>query len=219
MRSLAAEFIGTFAIVFFGTGAAGVEDLRPVLGNAGVCAVFGLTVAAMIYALGEISGAHFNPAVSFGFWLAGRMSAAAALRYSAVQFLGAAGASLLLRAILPGAHSGSTHPLTADLAGILQSLILEAILTFFLMFVILRVSTGSKEKGITAGLAIGFTVALCALMGGPISGASMNPARSFGPALARLDFGDFWIYIVGPLSGAAFAALTERIFTSREENR
>lgn len=212
MPALLAELLGTFAIVFAGAGAAAVSEAAPqTLAHGGVCAVFGLTVASMIYALGEISGAHFNPAVSLGFVLSGRMNLKTAFAYSGAQVTGAALAGLLLLALFPeSTRLGGTQP-----AGpVFQSLALECILTFFLMLVILRVSTGSKEKGITAGLAIGSVVALCALMGGPVSGASMNPARSFGPALALLDFSNFWIYVAGPVSGVVLAALADKAFTA-----
>jgi len=208
MPALLAEFLGTFALVFAGAGVATVSETMPEsLGHGGVSAVFGLVVASMIYALGEISGAHFNPAVSLGFVLSGRLKLKTALAYAGVQFIGAAAAGVLLAALFPASkYLGGTQP-----AGLLlQSLTMEIVLTFFLMLVILRVSTGSKEKGITAGLAIGSVVALCALMGGPVSGASMNPARSFGPALALLNFSNFWIYALGPVIGAGIAALADR---------
>ena len=201
-RKLAAEFFGTFALVFAGTGAIVADSLGGKLTHIGIALTFGLVVMSMIYAFGDISGAHFNPAVTLGFCAARRMAWSGFAPYVLVQCAGAVAASLLLRISFPGhATLGATHP--TGPAG--QSLIFEILLTWLLMLVILCVSTGAKEKGITAGIAIGGVIALEALFGGPVSGASMNPARSLGPALAGGNFADLWIYFIGPAAGALLA--------------
>lgn len=208
MRNLAAEAIATFCLVFAGTGAIVVNDAMATAPGAGpvthvgVSLVFGLVVMAMIYAVGDVSGAHLNPAVTFGFWLSRRFPLAAVPGYVAAQCAGALAASGLLRIMFPDhATLGATAPAGAWQ----QAWAMEAVLTFILMFVILGVSTGAKEKGMMAGAAIGGVIALEALLGGPISGASMNPARSLGPALASGQTGALWIYLTAPLAGATLA--------------
>jgi len=199
-----AEVFGTFWIVFAGTGAIIVNDMTGVISHAGVALTFGLIVFAMISSLGDISGAHFNPAVTIGFYLAKRFPLKMVLPYIANQCLGALAASYLLHLLFP-AHSTLGATLPAGSA--VQSWVLEIILMLGLMFVILSVSTGAKEKGITAGLAIGSVVALEALFAGPICGASMNPARSLGPALVSGHFESLWIYLTAPIVGAGIAVL------------
>lgn len=206
-RAGLAEAIGTFALVFAGTGAVIVEAQTGALGHVGVALTFGLVVMAAIYAVGEVSGAHINPAVTVAFWVSGRFPGTRVGPYLLVQLAGALAASGLLRMLFPAAATlGATIPAgSAE-----QSLVLETVLTFFLMFVILGVAVGSKEVGLLAGVAIGGTVAFEALVGGPISGASMNPARSVGPALvgALAGTGDLrvlWVYLVGPMLGALLA--------------
>lgn len=181
MRKYTAEAIGTFAIVFCGTGAIIInQETNGTVSHAGIAITFGLIVMSMIYALGNISGAHLNPAVSIAFTLAGRFSLKEALPYIFSQITGALLASLSLRYLFPNNEIlGATIP--AGSAS--QSFILEFILTFFLMLVIINVATGSKEQGMFAGLAIGGVVLLEAMFSGPISGASMNPARSLAPAV------------------------------------
>ncbi len=200
MKKLAAELLGTFALVFAGTGAIVIDETRGgAVSHVGVALTFGLVVLAMIYAVGDVSGAHLNPAVTAGFVAAGRFPARLALPYVAAQCAGALLASLTLRALFP-AHAtlGATLPAGGD--G--QSFVLEVVLTGLLMFVILSVSTGSKEKGITAGIAVGAVIALEALFAGPVSGASMNPARSLAPALVSLRVESLWVYLAAPVVGA-----------------
>lgn len=199
MRRVYAEFFGTFALVFAGTGAIVINDVRGGVTHVGIALTFGLIVLAMIYALGEVSGCHLNPAVTLGFWAARRFESAWVAPYIASQCAGAVAASLTLRMLFPEhATLGATLPAE----GAMQSFVLEAILTWILMFVILSVSTGSKEKGMMAGVAVGAVIALEALFAGPISGASMNPARSLAPALVSLHFQSLWIYLTAPVLGA-----------------
>lgn len=202
-RKLVAELIGTFALVFAGTGAIVINDVSGGgITHVGIALTFGLIVLAMIYTVGEISGAHLNPAVTFGFWFAGRFPGAQIVPYCLSQIAGAAAASVTLRILFPShANLGATLPAGSEL----QSFILEVILTFILMFVILNVSTGAKEKGITAGIAVGAVIALEAMFAGKICGASMNPARSLSPAVVSGAVQHLWIYLTAPFLGAALA--------------
>lgn len=213
MRKLAAEFIGTFALVFAGTGAIIINDISGgVITHVGIALTFGLIVLAMIYAVGEISGAHLNPAVTLGFFVAGRFPAKDLLPYVGSQLAGGLCASAILRLLFAGhATLGATLPAGAAM----QSFILEFILTLLLMFVILNVSTGAKEKGITAGIAVGSVIALEAMFAGPISGASMNPVRSLAPALVSGTLQDLWIYLLAPCLGAAVAVFGCRCVQSQ----
>ncbi len=203
-----AEGIGTFALVFAGCGAIVVNDLfGQVLGHVGVSLVFGLIVMAMIYSVGNISGAHINPAVTLGFYFAGRLTRQEVLPYIGSQFCGAIVAGIVLRIMFP-----EHETLGATLPGVplVHAFVMEVLLSFLLMFVILNISTGHMEKGIMAGVAVGGTVALEALIGGPVTGASMNPARSLGPALLSAQFGTLWLYLIAPVVGTYLAYPTCR---------
>ena len=210
-----AEFLGTLGLVFFGTGAICIDVIsNGMIGHAGIAMAFGLAVIAMIYAFGEISGAHINPAVTIAFWLAKRFEGKAVLPYIAAQLLGALAGSLLLLLLFPELSDyGSTLPKFS----VWQSFLLEVILSYFLMLVILHVSTGSKEKGVLAGLAIGLTVGLEALIGGPISGASMNPFRSIAPAIVSGNYQSLWLYIASPVIGMVLATLSCKFLQEKED--
>jgi len=208
MKKLAAEAFGTFALVFTGTGAIVINDVTGgTVSHIGIALTFGLIVLAMIYAVGDVSGAHFNPAVTLGFFAARRFPGRSVLPYIGSQCAGAFLASLCLRLMFPANTTlGSTLPR----GDALQSFVLEVLLTCLLMFVILSVSTGAKEKGVTAGIAIGSVIALEALFAGPISGASMNPVRSLAPAIVSLHLESLWIYLIAPILGAVVAVLACR---------
>lgn len=202
-RKLLAELFGTFALVFAGTGAIVVNAASGgAIGHAGVALTFGLVVLAMIYTFGDVSGAHLNPAVTLAFAAAGRFDWREIPGYLAAQTAGAFAASGLLRLLFPeDATLGATLP--AGSAG--QSFVFELVLTLLLMLVILGVSTGAKEKGITAGIAVGSVIALEAMFAGPVCGASMNPARSLAPALVAGQWQHLWIYLAAPVLGALLA--------------
>lgn len=206
--ALVAEAIGSFTLVFSGCGAIAVGTLGP----AGVAAAFGLAIMVMIYALGHVSGAHFNPAVTAAFAVGRHFPLARVLPYWAAQVAGAIAGAALLRATLGDVPLGVTHPAGSDV----QALVWEVVLTLFLMLVIVAVATDTRAFGQGAAIAIGGTVALGALVGGPISGASMNPARSIGPALVSGDLFDLWIYLVAPPIGAITAAFVYRYLRHSE---
>ena len=233
-RRLAAEGVGTFLMVFFGCGSMAVDAAYGgAIGHVGIGLVWGIVVMALIYAMGDVSGAHYNPAVSFAFWLAGRFRGKDALWYSGVQVVAATVAACVLlvcfmghwdlgqtnpspplalrerNELLASVDAGTPTPLfisaettSGDIA---RAFGFEIILTFALVFVILCVAVGSKERGLMAGIAIGGTVGICALAAGPVCRASMNPARSIGPAIAALDFQYLWLYCLAPMIGAAIA--------------
>jgi MIP family channel proteins len=201
-QRLVAEAVGTFALVFAGCGAIMVDAKTGQLGHVGVAISFGLVITVMISALGHISGAHFNPAVTFAFALGRHFPAALVLPYWAAQLVGAVAAALLLRGSLGLIGGlGATTPSGSD--G--QAFLWETVLTVFLVLVILAVATDTRAQGQLAAIAIGATVGLDAMFGGPITGASMNPARSLGPAIAGGPTTGLWIYLVAPLVGAAIS--------------
>jgi MIP family channel proteins len=209
-RRALAEGLAAFALVFAGCGAIIANTVHArALGGIGVSATFGLVVMAMIYATGHLSGAHINPAVTIAFTLTRHFPPRDALAYVAAQLAGAAAAAFVLLAAWPAkpAALGATVPSV----GIGTALLYEVVLSAFLMFVIVAVATDTRAVGAAAAIAIGGTVGLDALFGGPITGASMNPARSFGPALASGTWSDFWIYLVGPVVGAALGALAYQL--------
>jgi len=200
MKPYLAELFGTFALVFSGTGAIVINDVTGgAVTHVGVALTFGLIVTAMVYTVGNVSGAHLNPAVTFGFWVAGRFPSRQIMPYVISQCAGAFLASGLLHLLFP---QHSTLGATIPAGSIAQSFGLEVILSFLLMFVILNVSVGAKETGVMAGVAIGAVVGLEALFAGPITGASMNPARSLAPAIVSGHLHPLWIYLVAPFLGA-----------------
>ena len=203
MKQAFAEFVGAFALVFAGTGAIVIHEVSGgTITHVGIALTFGLVVLAMIYAVGDVSGAHLNPAVTIGFWLARRLPTKNVAPYVSGQIGGALAASLLMKVLFPtNKLLGATQP--AGTAW--QSFVLESVLTAMLMFVILSVSTGAKEKGLTAGIAIGAVIGLEAMFAGPICGASMNPARSLAPALVSGEFNALWVFLLAPVLGAALA--------------
>ena len=206
MKAFIAEALGTFCLVFCGTAAIVVNDIYPGnLGHAGIAVVFGLIVAGMIYAFGETSGAHINPAVTVAFAVAKKFKWRRVPGYILAQSLGAVAASGLVMFLFPMHETlGGTFPAT----DVWRVFVLEFILTFILMLVIINVATGSKEVGIMAGAAIGGIVLLEAMFAGPVTGASMNPARSLAPALVSMNLQHLWIYVTAPVLGAILAVIS-----------
>ena len=206
MKNYIAEFIGTFAMIFCGTGAMTINEVTGGdVTHVGIGITWGLIVMAMIYAFGEISGAHFNPAVSIAFAYAKKFSWKEVPKYIFFQVAGAFAASLLFMWLFPKSELlGATIP-SVD---IWRAFVLELILTFFLMVVIINVSTGSKEIGMMAGIAIGSVVLLEALFAGPITNASMNPARSLAPNIVSGNIKGLWLYILAPIIGALLAVVS-----------
>ena len=202
-KKLLSEFLGTFALVFAGTGAIVINSVsNHAIGHGGIALTFGLVVLAMIYTFGDVSGAHLNPAVTFAFALARRFPWSDVVPYMAGQLSGALTASAFLWLLFPSDPTlGATHPAGSPS----QTFMIETVLTFLLMLVILSVSTGGKEKGITAGIAVGSVIALEAMFAGPITGASMNPARSLAPAVISGNLQHVWIYLVATTMGACLA--------------
>jgi aquaporin NIP len=208
LRACGAELVGTFTLVFAGCGAIMVATESGTFGNTGVALAFGLAVMSMVYAVGHVSGAHINPAVSLAFALTRHFPARRVAAYWTAQATGAVLAAVLLRASLGDiANVGATMPS----GSVGQALVWETALTAFLMFVIMAVATDTRAVGEAAAIAIGGVVALDALVGGPVTGASMNPARSLGPALVSGDLADLWIYLTAPLVGAALGALVYQL--------
>ena len=203
--------MGTFALVFAGAGAIVVDARTHALGHVGVAITFGLVIMVMIYAVGHVSGAHFNPAVTFAFALTRHFPWARAVAYWGAQVAGALiAAALISVSVGNDAHLGATLPSGSQA----QSFVWEFVLTFFLMFVIIAVATDTRAVGESAAIAIGGTVGLDAMFGGPISGASMNPARSLGPAVVGGDLHALWLYIAAPLAGASLGAVTYQYIRS-----
>ena len=204
-RRAAAEAFATFALVFAGCGAIVADSsYAGSLGVVGIGLVFGLVIMVMVYATGHLSGAHINPAVTIAFTVTRHFPAREAAVYVAAQVTGAVAGALLLLAVWPSqpAALGATTPSVG--AG--SALVYEAVMSGFLMFVIMAVATDTRAVGAAAAIAIGATVGMDAIFGGPVTGASMNPARSLGPALASGTWTDLWVYIAGPLAGAALGA-------------
>lgn len=214
MHKLAAEAVGTFALVFAGTGAIVIDaESGGGVGHVGIGLTFGLVIAVMIYAVGHVSGAHLNPAVTLAFAVGRHFPWALVPRYWAAQLLGGVAASLLLRALFgETARLGATLPVGS--AG--RSFVLEAVLTFLLMFVVTAVATDVRAVGQAAALAIGGTIGLEALFAGPISGASMNPARSLAPALVLGTWQHQWLYVAGPMLGAVAGVVVYRFVRDDE---
>jgi len=205
-RRCLAEALATYTLVFAGCGAIVVNSERAgSLGEVGVAAAFGLAIMAMIYATGHLSGAHINPAVTVAFVSTRHFPVRDAVAYVPAQLAGAVAGALTLRVAWEGtpANLGATVPSVGTGAALLY----ECAMTAILMFVVMAVATDTRAVGAAAALAIGGTVALDALFGGGVTGASMNPARSFGPALVAAEWTDFWIYVVGPVAGALVGAL------------
>lgn len=203
MKKILAEFLGTALLVFFGTGSVVVDEVLPgAIGHVGISICFGLIVMILILALGDLSGAHLNPAVSIAFASAGLFKWSSLPGYIVAQVAGAIAASALLKYLFPASvYLGVTLPSGSGW----QSFILEAILSFLLMLVIFRMSTGSREQGLMAGMTIGSVILLEAMFGGPVSGASMNPARSIGPAVISNHLSFLWIYVTAPVAGMLIA--------------
>ena len=205
-RRATAEFVGAFALTFVGAGAimSGADLV-------GIAFAHGLVIAVMVSAVGHISGGHFNPAVTFGFWVTRRMATPLAVAYWLAQLVGATFAALLLWWIYPSDRIDQTKlgaPVLNRVIGSGAGVVVEAILTFFLVWVIF--ATAADPRGTfksIAGLAIGLTITLDVLIGGPLTGAAMNPSRAFGPMLVHDEWADGWIWYVGPLAGGAVAAI------------
>jgi MIP family channel proteins len=216
LQSSIAEGIGTFGLVFAGTGAIIIDALAGgSVTHVGIALTFGLIIFTMISAVGHISGAHFNPAVTLAFASAGHFPWRRVIPYIVGQVIGASLASLLLRMLFGNiAHLGATLPYGSQM----QSFWLEVVLTFFLMFVIISVATDARAVTRAAAFAIGGTVGLEALFAGPISGASMNPARSLAPALVGGTWSSLWLYLLAPILGALIGAWVYRFISEGERN-
>ena len=214
MNRYLGEFVGAFALVFAGCGAIVANDTYGgTVTHVGVALTFGLIVMTMIYAVGDDSGAHLNPAVSVGFWVAGRLPKREVWPYALSQLAGAFAATIFLRLLFPEHGTlGATLPSIANV----EAFLVELVLAFVLMFVIIHVAVGAKETGLMAGVAVGGFIALVAMFAGPITGASMHPARSLAPALVTGHLESLWIFLVAPFLGAALAVLSCRVIRSSD---
>jgi MIP family channel proteins len=217
LRRGAAEFIGAFALIFVGAGAVLAVGPTPEPGVVGIAFAYGLAMAVMVSAVGHISGGHFNPAITLGFLVTGRLHPILAVVYWIAQLAGAVAAAGLLRWIFDDATEGNLGaPVLSPSIEPEAGLIIEAILTFFLVWVVF--ATAADPRGTfksIAGLAIGLTITMDVLMGGPLTGAAMNPARAFGPELVSNNWDDFWIWYVGPLAGGVIAAVAYEVLYLR----
>ena len=210
-KALTAEFVGTFALIFIGAGAGAIGAG----GLVGVALAHGLVLVAVAAAYGPISGAHINPAVTIALWVGRQIKTAEAVGYIVVQVLGGIAGAFVLRFVLGGTGSGLGATVLAGSVSPTQGVVLEAVLTFFLVNTIYHTAVSGKA-GNQAPVAIGLTLAFCILMGGPLTGASLNPARTIGPAVASGNFADLWVYLVGPvIGGLAATLLYDRALKSR----
>lgn len=213
MKKYLSEFIGTFSMIFCGCGAMVINDFTGgIITHPGVAITWGLIVMSMIYAFGDISGAHFNPAVTLGFAVANKFKWTEVPKYMIAQLFGALTASYILLFLFPDSDLGATIPIIEPL----EVFIIELLLSFFLMLVIINVSTGSKEIGPVAGIAIGSVVLLEAMFAGPLTKASMNPIRSLAPALVSGNFTDLWVYLTAPFAGMLLAVFSCKLV--KDEN-
>jgi aquaporin Z len=202
LKKYIAEIIGTFVMVFMGCGSIAIASIYPdSINHFGISMAFGTSVMVMIYAVGNVSGAHFNPAVTLSFFVAKKLDKKEVMPYIISQIIGALLGIITIRYLFESSVVGVTQTSLSPLRG----MIIEVVLTFILMTVILNISSGYKEKGMMAGVAVGFTVFLGALIGGPLTNASMNPARSLAPAIIAGNYTDLWLYIIGPIIGALLA--------------
>jgi len=214
MKKIVTEFIATYILIFAGTGVViADQSFGGAAGLQGIAAVWGFVIIALIYAFGDISGTHINPAVTVSFAADKRFEWRDVPGYLAAQFTGAIAASLTLHYLFP---THTTLAATSPAIDVTRAFILETMMMFILMMVILRVSVGAKEKGITAGIAIGGTVWLLVLFAGPITGTSLNPARSFAPALVSNNWTSIWIYLTAPFAGGLLAVITHRFIHNNE---
>lgn len=218
-KAALAEFIGTFTLIFIGCGSVVMAgNLLPVGGGGGLVAValaHGIALACIVTAIGHVSGGHVNPAVTAGLWVTGRIETAKAGLYWVAQMLGALAGALALKLVLPSALVSAVHLGTPGLdssMGVGAAVVLEAILTFFLVFMVYGNAIDSRGAfGKIAGFGIGLVLTFDILAGGPMTGAAMNPARWFGPAVASGTWTDWWVYLVGPLAGGVIAGFVGKI--------
>lgn len=225
LKPALAEFIGTFTLIFIGCGSVVMAgNLLPVGGGGGLVAValaHGLALACIVTAVGHVSGGHINPAVTAGLWVTGQIATAKAGLYWAAQLLGGLAGALALKLVLPKALTSAVAlgtPSIDSTMGIGGAVVLEAILTFFLVFIVYGTAVDERGAfGKVAGLTIGLVLTFDILAGGPMTGAAMNPARWFGPAVASGTWTDWWVYLVGPLAGGVIAGFVGKVVFSPDE--